>query len=707
MAPGETASHSPYTNAVSQHIENGKREKHIKKKNDVCEIQASTLKWCTVNKFKNIYPFQFQIKMKLKFYILTLLLFFSLKSVAQNGYYYYKGKKISLTIDENYSNQNNIYFKRANNVKPIPISDIFYVKLHKSSDLSQLQQTANQKNASIVHKNSFMPLWYKLKLNTNNNKSSLQVCNEFYETGKFADVDPAFMFNFDNSCSNDSDFGDLWGLNNTSNSNIDINICDAWSITEGSGINVAVLDQGIDKTHNDLSDNITSLSFDTQNGTSPSVFTNGRNHGTHVAGTIGAEKDNNLQVVGVAPQSEIMSISHTLSITPDISEELANGINWAWQNGAHIINNSWGDQGGQFFNQLHSAILEDAINNALNNGRNGLGTVLVFASGNRSPVIDYPANSNPSITTVGAITSTGNRSNFSGFGNELDVVAPGSNILSTTPNQSTASWNGTSMAAPHVAGIAALILSVNPNLTVQEVNTIIESTAQKVGGYSYSNNPNRPNGTWDDEMGYGLVDAYASVQMAQQQTACTEKPQITVELDPIGSNYVAVHMVGLNGTDINSQCITSTTWQKISSSGGCYASFGGSGFDGLGHGNCNSWSVYAKITATNSNGTTTIYRTITPPAPDPCRDSYRIGKSSGYHTYRIIIAPCRSSSAFSLSNNLNSKSIENQKVMVYNHYGNLVFITKEIEFDLSFLKEGIYFIKAYVNKEIITHKIIR
>jgi hypothetical protein len=104
---------------------------------------------------------------------------------------------------------------------------------------------------------------------------------------------------------------------------------------------------------------------------------------------------------------------------------------------------------------------------------------------------------------------------------------------------------------------------------------------------------------------------------------------------------------------------------------------------------------------------TTIYRTITPPAPDPCRDSYRIGKSSGYHTYRIIIDPCRSFRAFSLSNNLSSGSIENQEVRVYSHYGNLVFITKEMEFDLSFLKKGIYFIKAYVNGEIITHKIIQ
>jgi len=220
-----------------------------------------------------------------------------------------------------------------------------------------------------------------------------------------------------------------------------------------------------------------------------------------------------------------------------------------------------------------------------------------------------------------------------------------------------------------------------------------------------------------DEFSKGQTDrvrnAFATSSMLQQivsnscVTICNEKPQITIELEPIGTNYVAVHMVGSKGTDINSQCITSTTWQKISSSGGCYASFGGSDFDGLGHGNCNSWSVYAKITATNSNGTTTIYRTITPPAPDPCRNSYRIGKTSNYHDYRIVINPCRNSRAFSLSNNLNSRSIENQEVRVYNHYGDLVFITNEIEFDLSFLRKGIYFIKASVNKEIITHKIIR
>ena len=384
---------------------------------------------------------------------------------------------------------------------------------------------AKENNVEVLQKNKFMPLWYKLKVNSKN-QSSISLSNVFYETGSFSNVDPGFLFNFKENCTNDDDFNQLWGLNNSQNPNIDINACEAWNITEGNGVNVAVLDQGVFTAHNDLSTNISNLSYDTQNGTSPSVFTNDRNHGTHVAGTIAAIKDNDLQIVGVAPQSEIMSVSHILDITPNISEELADGINWAWQNGAHVINNSWGDQGGQFFNQLHSALLENAINNALTNGRNGLGTIMVFAAGNHSPAIDYPANSNPNIITVGAITSIGNRSNFSGFGNELDVVAPGSNIISTIPNQATASWDGTSMAAPHVSGIVALILSVNPNLTFQQVNDIIENTAQKIGNYNYGNAANRPNGTWNNEMGYGLVDAYASVQQAQQSLVSITGPDI-------------------------------------------------------------------------------------------------------------------------------------------------------------------------------------
>ncbi len=223
--------------------------------------------------------------MKIKFYTSLCILLFCLTLMSQNNYYYYNGKKNNLIIDEDFSSGNNISFSRGDNIDPIQISEIFYIKLKKPSDLTILKQTANQKNATVLQQNKFMPLWYKLKLNDRNNKSSLEICNEIYETGFFADVDPAFMFDFSNSCSNDDDFKNLWGLKNSKNPNIDINICDAWTINEGNGVNVAVVDHGIDKSNNDLNNNISPISYDTQNGNSTSVFENGRNHGTHVAGT--------------------------------------------------------------------------------------------------------------------------------------------------------------------------------------------------------------------------------------------------------------------------------------------------------------------------------------------------------------------------------------------------------------------------------------
>lgn len=415
-----------------------------------------------------------------------------------------------------------LFFKRPN-APSIGTSSLFYVKLKDERGFELLKKTASENKVKIVEQIYGMPLWYVMAVEPENPSSSLQMANLFYETGHFEGIDPAFMFNFRSVCTNDTNFGSLWGLNNSANPNIDINACQAWTLSQGNGVNVAILDQGIHKTHNDLAANISPLSYDTQGG-GGSVFISGNNHGTHVAGTVGAVKDNNLQVVGVAPKSKLISVSHSLGLVPNISSQLAAGINWAVTNGADVINNSWGDQGGMYYAQLYSLALENAIINAMANGRAGKGTLMVFAAGNYGsggPVMDYPGNFNDNILTVGSITSTGSRSSFSGYGPKLDVVAPGSNILSTMPNNGTGSMNGTSMAAPHVTGLVALILSVNPCLTGQQVRDIIESTSQKIPGYTYSATAGRGNGTWNNQLGYGLIDAYAAVQLAQQMYSPT------------------------------------------------------------------------------------------------------------------------------------------------------------------------------------------
>jgi len=535
--------------------------------------------------------------MKRKLNLLCVLFFLLFTSLnAQTSFYYYKGEKINLTVDRSYLHiiadkefiespsfkllleelkmkmddsepiqemvklrfqfyptveeytivfkslkENKIiqyvlpYFERGE-APPIGTSDVFYVKLKEVKDTLQLWKMAEQTKVQIIKQVPFMPLWYIMSIRNSAFENSIVASNYFYETGFFADTDPAFMFDFKTNCTNDPDFNKLWGLKNNTNPGIDINVCDAWTITRGAGINVAVIDQAIDFRHNDLADNIHPLSFDAQLGTAPSSCNYLGGHGTHVAGTVGAVGDNNLQVVGVAYESKIMGVSHHFYHNSTTSAELASGVSWAWQNGADVMNNSWGAPSNTFIN---TAILEDAIMNAMTKGRKGKGTVVVFAAGNSAGSgVGYPGCFHDDILVVGAIDTMGLRAGFSSYGKgKVDVMAPGLYILSTLPHNDTAYWKGTSMAAPHVSGVAALILSVNPNLKGQQVRDIIESTAKKIraDAYTYDTVQGRPKGTWHEEMGHGLVDAYEAVLKAKY---CNDCAQISISDSTLNFKYV-------------------------------------------------------------------------------------------------------------------------------------------------------------------------
>lgn len=448
--------------------------------------------------------------------------------------------------------------------EPVGITKYFYVKLKNINDYNILQQTALQLNAEIIKQVPQMPNWYIMAVSVGNSNTSLETGNQFYETGLFEAVDPAFVFNFSNgieveqenlnkaipgggwqndaTCSYDPNFSLLWGLKNDSNSNLDINACQAWSISQGQNIYVAVVDQGIYIPHLDLNANIGSPGYDAQSGTSGSVYIPGNIHGTNVAGVIAAVRNNSKDIVGVAPKSKIIPISHDLKkdtnealVYTTISAQLASGITWAWQNElADIINNSWYSSAGW----LDSQLLEEAIVNALEYGRDGKGCVVVFASGNfgqYGPSVTYPGNFDDRILTVGAMTKGGLRWFKSGYGTKLDVIAPGDQIWTTNPPSGIIETGATSMAAPHISGIAALILSVNPCLSGQQVRDIIELTSQKVGGYSYSVTTGRPNGTWNNEMGYGLADAHAAVLMAKNMLSTEPCPEGFQETQQLGS----------------------------------------------------------------------------------------------------------------------------------------------------------------------------
>ncbi len=215
--------------------------------------------------------------------------------------------------------------------------------------------------------------------------------------------------------------------------------------------------------------------------------------------------------------------------------------------------------------------MEDAIDSALISGRNGLGSVVVFASGNFSPDIDYPAYYNPDILCVGSITAAGSRASSSGYGSALDVIAPGDSILSTLPNNITGILSGTSMAAPHVSGIAALVLSVNPNLTQDEVRDAIEFTCTKIGSYNYAITSGRTNGTWHQQMGYGLVNAHAAVLSVIQNISgssilCSSGSTYTINDVPLNSTITWTH--SSNISRVSSQGSNPCTFKSISNGEG-------------------------------------------------------------------------------------------------------------------------------------------
>lgn len=319
-----------------------------------------------------------------------------------------------------------------------------------------------------------------------------------------------------------------------------IRVGPAWDIvSESDGPLVAILDTGVDASHPNLAGRVLP-GYDFINRTGDTSDDNG--HGTHIAGIVAAAVDGSAPVAGVAPRSRILPAKVLDSEGNGSVSLLASAIVWATDQGSRIINLSLGTANA-------SATLQDAISYA-----HSKGAVIVAAAGNNYlgnnlPV--YPA-AYPEVIAVAATTDTDGHASYSSSGVYVDLAAPGGDpsghndgqpghwIMSTYSSGGDATYArlaGTSQASAHVAGVAALLLSVNPGLRNLEVRSLLERTATDLG------TPGR-----DELYGYGRVDAGTSVEAARAEVKPSPPP---VQQSPLRSGpayRIFLPLLASNGT---------------------------------------------------------------------------------------------------------------------------------------------------------------
>ncbi len=295
----------------------------------------------------------------------------------------------------------------------------------------------------------------------------------------------------------------------------------------GEGVTIAVLDTGFDANHPDLGPKLVPgwNSASGNNDTSPV-----HGHGTQTAGVVGAMSNNGIGVAAIAWDSPIMPVRVTNNTNGAASiSAIASGITWAADHGARVASISYGLLNGS------------TLNSAAQYMRNRGGLVFISA-GNYAKDDGY--NDNPYVLSVAATQSNDTRASFSNFGKYIDVAAPGTGIKTTTVGGGYAGASGTSFSCPTAAAVAGLIMSANPSLTVNEVESILEDSANDLGATG-----------WDIYYGHGRVNANAAVQMAMDGSSGggggsdTQNPSVSITSPSKNSTVKGLVNVAVSASD--------------------------------------------------------------------------------------------------------------------------------------------------------------
>ncbi|PKV50379.1 putative secreted protein (Por secretion system target) [Aquimarina sp. MAR_2010_214] len=441
------------------------------------------------------------------------------------------------------------------------------------------------------HQEYGLHLWYEVEFNTNIDlKVLMQKFSALSEISTTSYIRRASLLDKPNVnkkeinnktfTPNDPKYSDQWHYNNTGQNGgtpgADINLPDAWDLVTGnSNVVVAITDLGIDYNHEDLKNNMWTNDDeipgnnidDDNNGYVDDYYGYNFNqdkgeispgeHGTHVAGTVAAETNNGIGVSGIAGGTgkgdgvRLMSCQILVSNSGEVD---ADAFIYAADNGAVISQNSWGFNSSNFPAEFKDAI-DYFTDKAGGNGTAMQGGLVIFASGNDNKDGDYYPGKYERCMAVSALDKDNKKASYSNFGSWVDLSAPGSDVLSTMLNNKYGTMSGTSMACPHVSGVAALVLSraygILTNEELRELLTLATDPLDESG------------------LGTGAINALKAVSTASNEpppapqnlkTSVVEPARITLVWDKVNTAvYYNLQIRKINGNWITYEKLLSNT----------------------------------------------------------------------------------------------------------------------------------------------------
>ena len=442
------------------------------------------------------------------------------------------------------------------------------------------------------------------KIQYTSDASIVDVINEILKSADVLYAEPSYIYHTSYR-PNDPDTGGT-----TNYYQRIIKAYEAWGVSKGdTNVVIGVVDTGGDLDHPDLAANIKYNYADPIDGIDndadgyidnfkgwdfvgpvssafvgdgdPNVQAGGNDHGVHVGGDASAVADNGVGIAGVGFKCKLLYIK----CTPDANENAIytgyEGIAYAADHGASVINCSWGGQGG-------GALGQDVVNYALSHN-----ALVVAAAGNDNlDSYNFFPTSYKGVLSVGATASTDRRSSFSNFGYNVDVSAPGSNIYSTVYNNSYASYDGTSMASPIAAGACALVKSQFPNYNALQVGEQLRVSCDDISSKNSS--------SYKDKMGKGRINVYKALTLVSPSIRSTNY-SLT---DNHNGSYLPGDTVTVSLEVINYLAATTNLQIALSSSSTNIVTIGAAQSVGvlgtLQKANANGFKFYIKPTATEN-----------------------------------------------------------------------------------------------------------